>query len=125
MELIQPYRGTYVSAKSASKDLDVESILKGCDAVEEEAKGIGESANKLSSAASPMDEKALFLDSTTVLPMVGEYCEQIHMVEIGIVDIVDQVRELVVDHYNRIQEDLNQEAKTADTAEKYKRRGGR
>ena len=37
MGLLQPYRGRYASASSASNKIDAATILAGCDAVDNEA----------------------------------------------------------------------------------------
>ena len=124
MSLLQPYHGTYVNASSASNQLDANAILAGCDAVDEEANYISQYAGNLSEVSSPLNERNFSVDGATMIPTIGEYCENINAVEAEIMSITSQIREMVEYQYNRIQEQLNYDAQVKDQNEYNRRRNG-
>lgn len=124
MGLLQPYRGTYVSASSASEKIDVNSILNGCNAVDEEANHISEYANSLDSSGSVLDVNVLSVGGKTMLSNIEECCTNINSVETFIINTTAQIREAAESVYNQIQEQMNNEARARDEAA-YRERNGR
>ena len=121
MGLLQPYRGTYVSAESASGKLDAAAIIAGCDAVDAEANHISEYAGKISSAASGLNQDTFSVNGETVTGKVDECCTGVTNVESNILNTTSQIRELAESIYNQIQEQMNIEAQARDQAEAQKR----
>lgn len=124
MGILQPYRGTYCSASSASEKLDIESILAGCDAVDEEANHISEYANQLSGYSSQLDVNALSVNGKTMIGTAEECCDGINNVESEIIGTTAQIRAAAESVYNQIQDQLNNEAYIKDQNE-YNRRVSR
>ena len=121
MGILQPYHGTYCSADSASSKLDIDAILAGCNAVDEEANHISEYASSLTDISSQLDVNALSVNSKTISGTVQEYCDGINNVETEIMGATSQIREVAEAQYNQIQEQMNQEAYLRDQ-EEYNRR---
>ena len=124
MGILQPYHGTYCNASSASSELDIEAILSGCNAVDEEANHISEYANRLDEVSSQLDVNALSVDGKTINGTVQEYCDGINNVESEIMGVTSQIREYAVARYNQIQDQLNNEAYIRDQNEYNRRRNG-
>lgn len=123
MDILQPYQGAYVSAGSASKYLDIEKILKGCDEVDNEAEEIVYVNSKLNSAGSSIDSRALSIDNVTVDNSLVECLESINNVYQNILSETSQVRAAAVNAYNSIQSELNNDAsvRNARAREEYQR----
>lgn len=122
MGLLQPYRGTYYSAESANTKLDINSILAGCNAVDEEANHISEYANDISESGSYLDANALSVDGKTMQGSIETCCTNINDVESFIIGTTAQIREMAEAAYNQIQDNLNYEAQQRDIAEYNRRR---
>jgi len=121
MGATQPYQGTYVSAKSASEDLDLAAILAGCSAVDAEAGNIDEISNNLSNAASDLNAKTFSVDGVSVGSNVNEYCTSIMDVQSWILGQTAAIRSAAEAAYNRLQEQYNNDARARDQAEKNRR----
>ena len=124
MGLLEPYRGTYCSASSASEKIDVQAILAGCDAVDAEANHISEYAGNLSDYSSQLDANALSVDGKTMISTANEYWENINNVESEIINTTAYIREAAEAVYNQIQEQMNQEAHARDEYEYNRRKNG-
>jgi len=124
MGLLEPYRGTYCSASSASEKIDVQAILAGCDAVDAEANHISEYAGNLSDYSSQLDANALSVDGKTMISTANEYWENINNVESEIINTTAYIREAAEAVYNQIQEQMNQEAHAKDEYEYNRRKNG-
>ena len=121
MNLLEPYHGTYCNASSANEKIDIQAILSGCDAVDEEANHISEYAGTLRDYSSVLNEKVLSISGETMINTANECCEDINNVENEIMSITTQIREAVVAVYNKIQDQLNNEAYIKDQDENNKR----
>ena len=118
---VQPYVGTYVSAKSASDDLDLAAIIAGCNAVDAEAANIDEISNSLSNAASDLTPQVFSVDGVSIGSNVDEYCTIIMDVQSWIMGGTASIRAAAENAYNRIQTDYNNDAIARDNAEKNRR----
>lgn len=118
MNILQPYYGQFVSAGSASKYLDIETILRGCDQVDAEAEEIAYINSKLNNAGGTITSSALSIDNVTVDNNLLECCEGINSVFQNILSETSQVRAAAVNAYNRIQADLNNDAVARDNSKK-------
>ena len=108
--ILQPYVGKYCSAESASSKLDIDSILAGCDAVDEEASSIGNYANQLSETSGRINASALSVNGKTISGTAQEYCDGINGVEAQITSVTSQIREIAISVYNQLQQELNNQA---------------
>ena len=117
MNILQPYQGRYVSAESASNKLDVETIISGCDAVENDALSINSFAQSLLETGSTLDEKVLSVNGKTFLDQVDADVENIANVQTQISESVCSIREAAVAIYNQIQDQLNVDAENRDLDE--------
>lgn len=125
MGILQPYKGVYYSASSAREKLDIDSILAGCDAVDEEANHISEYANQFSVSSAALDVNTLSVNNLTMAEKAQEYSDGINQVEIEIMSVTAKIREAVEYAYNSIQDSLNIEAQTRDQREINYRRNSR
>lgn len=114
MNILQPYKGRYVSAEYASKDLDINAILDGCASVESEARNISNINNKVSDYGNSITPQALSIDGITVENNLVECCEGINNVESYIISAVDSIKAAAIDAYNKIQSQYNEKAKYED-----------
>ncbi len=124
MGVLQPYRGTYVSADSASSKLDLPAILAGCDAVDEEASQIDTYTRDLSNVAADLDVDTLSANGKTMQGPIGDCCDGISDIESNITGTTAQIRAAAENAYNQIQEQLNYEAKVRDRNEWNRRNRG-
>ena len=114
MGLLQPYVGTYARATSASSKLDVESILAGCDAVDDEVVGISEISSKISQAGSSITKDVLSIDDMDISGSLDECCTGISNTYSNILETTSAIRERAVAVYNQLQAQYNEEAKIRD-----------
>lgn len=114
---LQPYQGRYVNAKSASDDLDLATILAGCDAVDSEAGNITDISQNLSNAAGDLTVQTFSIDGVSVGTKAEEYCNSINDVKSWIEDGTSSIRSAAEAAYNRLQEQYNEEARQKDQAE--------
>ncbi len=114
MDILQPYKGTYVSADSASSKLDLEGILSGCDAVDSEASNLNDICNSFNSEGSNINEKALSFDGEGVEGILEEFGTASSSVVNNILETTQAIREAAVAAYNKIQDELNREAMARD-----------
>ena len=119
--LLEPYRGRYVSAESASTKLDVNAIISGCSQVDSEASSIGDVSTSLNSAASDLTPNIFSINGASLGANVGEYCQSIMDVQSSIMSATAQIRSEAIAAYNEIQSQLNQEAQSRDQYEMNRR----
>ncbi len=114
MGRIAQYVGKYVSAPSASTKLDVDSILSGCDAVDNEVANLTSICNEFSNNGTTITPEALSFDGITTEPIIEEYTSSTKGVADLILGKTASIREEAMAAYNRIQEQLNIEAQNRD-----------
>ncbi len=115
--ILQPYRGVFISAQSASNMLDLNQILAGCTAVENEASNIDELSNSISSLTSNLGANIFSIDGKTISPSSDKCCEEIIEVQKWIYDTTSQIRETAINAYNQLQTQLNNDAQNRDQYE--------
>lgn len=115
--ILQPYRGIFVSAPSASTKLDLDQILAGCTSVENEASNIDELSNSVSSLTSNLGANIFSIDGKTVSPSSDKCCEEIIDIQKWIFDTTSQIRENAINAYNQLQTQLNNDAQNRDRYE--------
>ena len=115
--VIQPYKGRYVSAASASTKLDLAAIMAGCSAVESEAGNINTISTGLHNAASSLSPGVFSIDGVSVASNVDDCCESIMSVQSSIIGSLGQIRSASIAAYNKIQTQLNSEAQARDQYE--------
>ena len=116
----EPYRGTYVTARSASEYIDLDTILSGCDQVDEKASKLSTISNNVKTATSTLDESSFSINKETMLPKIEESCGLLKDGESSIMDTTAQIRAAAEQAYNEIQEQLNYEAEQRDAYERSK-----
>lgn len=123
MGILQPYKGKFVSAQSASSYLDIESIYAGCDAVDTESESMTTITNKMSSITSKLDTNNFSVDGSTMLDTSDKCCDDILSVKSSINDATSQIRSACEAAYNNLQSQLNYNAQVQDRNEinKYNR----
>lgn len=114
MSLLSPYKGIYVSVKSASDELNCQSIINGCDAVISDASRISDLSSKINGASSLIDSKAMSFDGETISGVSEECCNGVNGCQGVIIDTVSQIKEMAITIYNQLQEQYNYEAKEKD-----------
>ena len=114
MELLGVYKGAYVSAPSAATKLDVEAIFAGCSAVDSVADILLEYADNFDSQTLKLDKNALAIDDGTVENVALEYYN--YLISAGTKTSTQNIREVAAAQYNKIQGQLNEEAKRQDLA---------
>lgn len=110
MQILLPYTGKFISAKSASTKLDVDAIIDGCNAVASEISSITSIATKIEREGNTMDSKALSVDDVTVEKSLANCCDEVRNVKSNILDTTEKIKEAAVSIYNSLQEQLNAEA---------------
>jgi hypothetical protein len=116
MGLLQPYHGKFVTAKSATSDIDVDSILSGCAAVDNEVGNLTNICEDFSNSGNNITPKAFSFDGETVEPMIEQYKISTSGIADDILGITASIREAAINAYNKIQEQYNAEAKARDDA---------
>lgn len=114
LNLMQPYMGTYISAKLASVDLDVEGILKACDMIEKNACNVDVISKDIFDVGSNITADALSVDEKNISGILDDCCSGIKYIHDDILNTINQVRENAVNSYNIIQTQYNEEAKALD-----------
>lgn len=114
MGLLQPYVGTYKSARSASDKIDAVGIIAGCDAVDEEAVGISEISSKMGQAGSVINRDALSFDGKDISGSLDECCTGMSSTYSNILSTTAAIREQATSVYNQIQAQYNEEARIED-----------
>lgn len=114
LNLMQPYMGTYISAKLASVDLDVEGILKACDMIEKNACNVDVISKDIFDVGSNITSDALSVDEKNISGILDDCCSGIKYIHDDILNTINQVRETAVNSYNSIQTQYNEEAKALD-----------
>ncbi len=114
MQILNPYQGVFISAQSASSLIDLNSILNGCDAVDQEASQISKLSNNILETSTRLDVNTLSVDDATIVGSVEEYCTDIVSVQEGIMSMTSQIREAAINAYNDIQNQMNYDAQTQD-----------
>lgn len=116
MGLMRQYVGKYVTATSASTKIDATAIIKGCNAVDNDANEISRLANLFKSEAARIDKTSLSIDNKTMEENVDECSAGIEERRKAILDATDYIRQVTEDIYNQIQSQYNENAKARDRA---------
>ena len=114
LNLMQPYMGTYISAKLASVDLDVEGILKACHMIEKNACNVDVISKDIFDVGSNITSDALSVDEKNISGILDDCCSGIKYIHDDILNTINQVRKTAVNSYNIIQTQYNEEAKSLD-----------
>ena len=89
MGLMRQYVGKYVTATSASTKIDATAIIKGCNAVDNDANEISRLANLFKSEAARIDKTSLSIDNKTMEENVDECSAGIEERRKAILDATD------------------------------------
>lgn len=116
MGLMRQYVGKYVTATSASTKIDATAIIKGCNAVDNDANEISRLANLFKSEAARINKTSLSIDNKTMEENVDECSAGIEERRKAILDATDYIRQVTEDIYNQIQSQYNENAKARDRA---------
>ncbi len=114
MNLLEPYVGKKVTAQSASKDLDIQTILTGCDNVENALSDLSTISMNFYESGSTINEKSLSADGVTFVNNITNCCSEITTSASTITSALSQIRESAVSQYNKLQQQYNDEAKIKD-----------
>ena len=112
--LVKPYVGKYVSAESACKYIDIDTILAGCSKLENEASSYNNINNKLNSLGTSVGKNALEVDGKTISDVVDKYSNVLVDTSKGLNEFVSSVRDAAENAYNEIQNQLNENARYED-----------
>ena len=121
MNLVKPYRGTYVSAEDASKDLDVQAVISACSEIDEQSFDIVSRANEFQSNGSGLTEEVLSVEGKTFLKTIEECSNKMKNAKEYVNNTTSKIIEETVNAYNRLQEDYNRIAEYNDKQEIYRR----
>lgn len=116
MELVGVYKGAFVSAPSASTKLDIETIFAACNSIDSVAENILNYADLFDKQALKLDENVLSVDGMTIEGVAAEYLAYFSNTYSGIKVSTQNIREIAAAQYNKIQNELNEEAKRQDLA---------
>ena len=116
MGLMRQYVGKYVTATSASTKIDATAIIKGCNAVNNDANEISRLTNLFKSEAARIDKTSLSIDNKTREENVDECSAGKEERRKAILDATDYIRQVTEDIYNQIQSQYNENAKERDRA---------
>lgn len=108
--MLEPYRGRFVSAQSANNKIDIEAIMRGCNTVDSVAEELLSINKKVSSEGGMITKDALSIDGVTITDNLEECCDGIAMTYDSIVNVTSQIRSAAEYAYNKIQDNLNEEA---------------
>ena len=114
MGLIQPYSGKYVTAKSASSEIDADAIIAGCDSVDSAISKMTSVSSNIYSEGSKITSDALSFDGVNISGVLDECCSNMSNGYNNVIQTTNQIREQAISIYNQLQEQYNQEAKTKD-----------
>lgn len=117
MALLQPYRGRFVSARSASEKIDAEAIIAGCYAVDSEASMISTIESEVNSSGSMITPEVLAIGEKNILATLEEVCTGISNAQMNIQTVTANIRQQAEAIYNQMQSELNEEASRRDQAE--------
>lgn len=114
MGLIQPYSGKYVTAKSASSEIDADAIIAGCDSVDSAISKMTSVLSNIYSEGSKITSDALSFDGVNISGVLDECYSNMSNGYNNVIQTTNQIREQAISIYNQLQEQYNQEAKTKD-----------
>lgn len=109
MSLLQPYVGKKMSAPSATKKIDIETILQGCAEVDNIADEVAKLNLRFKEKAKEIDEDALSCDEKSPKESIELCADRIDLLQKKILDATDAIRDVVESVYNKIQWQLNEE----------------
>ncbi len=108
--LIEPYHGKYYTAESASKYIDLNSIIRKCDNLSNVGEGFNTISNKIYSTGENCDADALSIDGETVDKYIIEQGESINGISSSITEMTNVIIDRAIEAYNDLQLKLNKEA---------------
>ena len=116
MELVGVYKGAFVSAQSASIKLDIEAIFSACNSIDGIAENLLEYADSFDEQVLKLDSDALSVDGQTIDGVASDYSLYFSNTYSGIKTSTQNIREVAAAQYNKIQNELNEEARRQDLA---------
>lgn len=116
MEILEPYIGKYVSAKSASDDIDITSIISGCNIAISASSGFKTIGQKYEEAAKICDSKALSVDSFSMEESILSDGELISSYQQLITSLMQTIIDNSISAYNNLQQKYNDAAEAKDLA---------
>ncbi len=116
MELVGVYKGSFVRAQSASTKLDIDAIFAACNSIDSVAENILDYADSFDEQVVKLDENVLSVDGQTIEGVAADYSAYFSNTYSGIKASTQNIREIAASQYNKIQNELNEEAKRQDLA---------
>ena len=114
MDILQPYVGQHCTAKSASQDIDIDTIFAACDEIDARISVLGPMAGEIGVISRCFDEDSLSVDGATMLSSLFDYKDSMETSQKDVESITQTIRECVVQRYNEIQQYYNDSAKATD-----------
>ena len=111
---LEPYRGVYHSAKSASDEIDLDAINTACDEVDSYASDLNKNSSNFYKCEAGLTKEALSINNMTFETSVDQCCDKMIAVNNYILSTTTEVRSSALDAYNRLQENYNAEAEEID-----------
>ena len=93
---------------STDQLIDVATINKGCDMIDEAAKDFNTSGVLLSEAADTCDAKALSVDDTSMQPTIDELAESVKKIQTQVNQFTTEIRTIANQIYNEQSTELRE-----------------
>lgn len=123
MARVPQFVGTYYSAVSASEDIDIDTINRGCDMIDEAAADFIKAGKKVENVASECGADALQVDGTTMVDSIENCANEIIEIEADIKNLTSQIREAALNKFNSLQQRYNEAAERENEARRKEAEG--
>jgi len=111
MEMLLGYEGVYASAKNAKEDLDIDTILNGCNQLETQISNLSYCIRELNIAMDELNTNTFSINgSISYADKISSYIDEISSFQSDAYNMINQIRVNSLTQYNQIQSNYNNQA---------------
>lgn len=111
MQILNPYQSNYITARSADNDLDIMTIINGCNQVLERINNLDYGIRNINMAKSYFDEKNFSIDNKGIVwDEMDNYADSLGSIKQYISDVIEEIKTNAIARYNETQEFYNNDA---------------
>lgn len=108
LQLLNPYQSNLVTARNAREDLDIDSILVGCNQVEEQANNLDYCIRNMNMVKSNFGDDSISIDGKNVISgNIEDYSTALENTKNSILNAVQEIRVAAVNKFNAMQDVYN------------------
>lgn len=115
LQLLNPYQSNLVTARNAREDLDIDTILAGCNQVIETINCLDYGVRNMNLVKPYFDSDSFSIDGKGIIvDEIDDYSGALDDIKVYIADEIEQIRSCAVDNFNSLQEYYNNEARNQE-----------